>query len=80
MPITTIIYIVLAVLVSVAIAYFQYFFKTKKNPKITVLLFFLRALSLFLRKFPLKKLFTLQLRQALGILLLNRVIMLIQIS
>ncbi len=48
MPVSTLLFIVLSVLVSVALAYFQYFFKTKNNPKITILLFFLRALSLFL--------------------------------
>lgn len=44
----TLIYIVLAILVSVTIAFFQYFYKAKKTPKIHVLLFFLKALSLFL--------------------------------
>ncbi|WP_420553418.1 VWA domain-containing protein [Tenacibaculum aiptasiae] len=44
----TLFYIVLAVLVSVAIAFFQYFYKAKKTPKIHVFLFFLKALSLFL--------------------------------
>ncbi|WP_231891988.1 VWA domain-containing protein [Tenacibaculum ovolyticum] len=44
----TLIYIVLAVLLSVAIAFFQYFYKIKNNPKIHILLFWLKALSLFL--------------------------------
>ncbi|CAM1361674.1 conserved membrane hypothetical protein [Tenacibaculum sediminilitoris] len=45
---TTIIYIVLAVLISVIIAFFQYFYKVKKTPKVHILLFSLKALSLFL--------------------------------
>lgn len=45
---TTLLYIVLAVLLSVAIAFFQYFYKTKNTPKITILLFVLRTLSSFL--------------------------------
>ncbi|WP_271404957.1 VWA domain-containing protein [Tenacibaculum soleae] len=45
---TTIIYIVLAVLFSTAIAFFQYFYKTKGNPKINILLFGLKFVSLFL--------------------------------
>lgn len=44
----TIIYIVLAVLISVAIAFFQYFYKVKSTPKTHILLFALKALSLFL--------------------------------
>ena len=44
----TIIYIVLAVLISVAIAFFQYFYKVKRTPKVHILLFSLKALSLFL--------------------------------
>lgn len=44
----TIIYIVLAVLFSTAIAFFQYFYKTKSNPKINILLFGLKFVSLFL--------------------------------
>lgn len=44
----TFIYILLALLCSVAIAFFQYFFKEKKQPKMVILLFLLRTLSLFL--------------------------------
>ena len=44
----TIIYIVLAVLISVAIAFFQYFYKVNRTPKVHILLFSLKALSLFL--------------------------------
>lgn len=45
---TTVLFIVLVALLSVAIAFFQYFFKVKKSPKIHILLFALKALSLFL--------------------------------
>ena len=48
MQTSTLLFIVLALLVSVAIAFFQYFYKTKKSPKIYVLLFFLKTMSLFL--------------------------------
>lgn len=48
MQTTTLLYIVLAVLLSVATAFFQYFYKTKNNPKINIFLFALRAISLFL--------------------------------
>lgn len=48
MQTTTLLYIVLAVLLSVATAFFQYFYKTKNNPKINIFLFSLRAISLFL--------------------------------
>ena len=44
----TIIYIVLAVLLSVAIAFFQYFYKTIQKSKRNNLLFALKTLSLFL--------------------------------
>lgn len=44
----TIIYIVLAVLLSIAIAFFQYFYKTTRKSKRNNLLFALRTLSLFL--------------------------------
>ncbi|WP_231128429.1 VWA domain-containing protein [Tenacibaculum mesophilum] len=44
----TIIYIVLAVFISVAIAFFQYFYKVNRTPKVHILLFSLKALSLFL--------------------------------
>lgn len=47
MQTTTLFYIVLALLFSVAIAFFQYFYKVKNNPKINILLFALKALSLF---------------------------------
>ncbi len=47
MQTTTLLYIILALLISVAIAFFQYFYKEKKTPKITVLLFALKAFSLF---------------------------------
>ncbi|SEE46392.1 hypothetical protein SAMN04487765_2683 [Tenacibaculum sp. MAR_2010_89] len=45
---TTLIYIVITVLCSLVIAFFQYFFKEKKQPKIVIALFILKALSLFL--------------------------------
>tara|TARA_R110002049_G_scaffold183679_6_gene351660 strand:- start:3749 stop:5776 length:2028 start_codon:yes stop_codon:yes gene_type:complete len=45
---TTILYIVIALLVSVSIAYFQYFFKAKSKAKINILLFTLKTFSLFL--------------------------------
>ncbi|WP_428743072.1 VWA domain-containing protein [Tenacibaculum sp.] len=48
MELTTVIYIVLAVLVSIAIAFFQYFYKVKRTPKVHIMLFALKALSLFL--------------------------------
>ena len=48
MQTTTAIYIVLGLLLSVSVAYFQYFFKVKKKPKIHILLFVLKSLSLFL--------------------------------
>ncbi|WP_232731539.1 VWA domain-containing protein [Tenacibaculum sp. SZ-18] len=41
------IYIILSLLIGVAIAYFQYFFKVQKTGKQTILLFVLRALSVF---------------------------------
>lgn len=41
------IYIILSLLIGVAVAYFQYFFKVKKPGKQTVILFALRALSVF---------------------------------
>ncbi|MCH3885252.1 VWA domain-containing protein [Tenacibaculum aquimarinum] len=47
MQTTTLLYIILALLISVAVAFFQYFYKEKKTPKITVLLFALKAFSLF---------------------------------
>lgn len=47
MPTTILLYIILAALIAVSVAFFQYFFKVKKKPKIHVLLFVLKALSLF---------------------------------
>ena len=44
----TLIYIIVAVLLSIAVAFFQYFYKTKNNSKINSLLFALKALSMFL--------------------------------
>ena len=44
----TLIYIIIAILLSIAIAVFQYFYKTKNNSKINILLFVLKATSLFL--------------------------------
>lgn len=41
------IYIILSLLIGVAVAYFQYFFKVQKTGKQTILLFVLRALSVF---------------------------------
>jgi len=41
-------YIVIALLISLFVAYFQYFYKAKNTAKVTILLFFLKALSLFL--------------------------------
>ena len=48
MQTSTLLYIVLAVLLSVIIAFFQYFYKVKNAPKSNVFLFALRAISLFL--------------------------------
>ncbi len=48
METTTILYIILALLLSISVAFFQYFHKNKDTRKINVLLFFLRTLSLFL--------------------------------
>jgi hypothetical protein len=48
LQITTILYIIIALLLSVAIAFFQYFYKEKKKAKISILLFFLKTISLFL--------------------------------
>tara|TARA_R110002126_G_scaffold112105_1_gene250171 strand:+ start:32515 stop:34542 length:2028 start_codon:yes stop_codon:yes gene_type:complete len=45
---TIILYLILAVFVSLAVAYFQYYYKVKNKLKIHVLLFALKALSLFL--------------------------------
>jgi hypothetical protein len=45
---TTIFYIVIALLLSLSVAFFQYFYKTKSTPKIHILLFFLKTISFFL--------------------------------
>ncbi len=45
---TTLLFIVLSLLASLAIAYFQYYFKTKKVGGVTIYLFSLRTLVLFL--------------------------------
>ena len=44
----TLIYIIIAILLSIAIAFFQYFYKEKNNSKINTLLFALKTTSLFL--------------------------------
>ncbi len=44
----TLLYIIIAVLISVAISFFQYFFKVKKAPKHHILLFVLRTFAVFL--------------------------------
>lgn len=48
METSTLIYLVLAVLLSVAIAFFQYFYKVKRTHKVNILLFALKTLTLFL--------------------------------
>ena len=48
MKTTTVVLIVLAFITSLAIAYFQYYFKAKSIRKVTIYLFILRSLSLFL--------------------------------
>ena len=48
MQTTTIFYIVIALLLSLSVAFFQYFYKTKSTPKIHILLFFLKTISFFL--------------------------------
>ncbi|WP_299621890.1 VWA domain-containing protein [uncultured Tenacibaculum sp.] len=48
MQIETIVYIILALLVSLGVGFFQYFFRVKTTPKITIVLFFLKVLSIFL--------------------------------
>ena len=45
---TTILFIILAVAISLYLAYFQYYFKVKNKVKITPVLFFLKAFSVFL--------------------------------
>lgn len=48
MQTTTLLYIILALLLSVSVAFFQYFYKNKDKRKISILLFALKAFSLFL--------------------------------
>ena len=48
MKTTTVVLVVLAFITSLAIAYFQYYFKAKSIRKVTIYLFILRSLSLFL--------------------------------
>ncbi|SDS04192.1 hypothetical protein SAMN05216503_1791 [Polaribacter sp. KT25b] len=48
MQIATILYTILALLLSLSIAFFQYYYKVKNKPKVTNLLFVLKTLSLFL--------------------------------
>ncbi|WP_299013588.1 VWA domain-containing protein [uncultured Polaribacter sp.] len=48
MQTTTILYIIIALLISVFVAYFQYFYKRKSKPRIHILLFVLKTFSLFL--------------------------------
>lgn len=48
MQTTTILYIILALLISLGISFFQYFYKAKNKAKINILLFFLKTISLFL--------------------------------
>ena len=48
MEITTIIYLILAILFSAAVSWFLYFYKSKEQQKINYLLFALRAISIFL--------------------------------
>lgn len=45
---TSILYIILALFISVLVAYFQYYYKTKNKQKIIPILFILKGLSLFL--------------------------------
>ncbi len=58
MEVRTILSIIIVLLLSISVAFFQYFYKNKDKRKVTILLFFLRVLSLFL----------------LGLLLINPVI------
>ncbi|MGJ8745807.1 VWA domain-containing protein [Polaribacter sp.] len=48
MQTTTILYLILALLLSFSVAFFQYYYKTKNNSKVSILLFVLKSLSLFL--------------------------------
>ena len=48
MQTSLVLYITVALLLSLSVAFFQYFYKIKKKPKITVLLFALKTFSLFL--------------------------------
>ncbi|WP_298777619.1 VWA domain-containing protein [uncultured Polaribacter sp.] len=47
MQTSLILYIILALLLSVSVAFLQYFYKIKKKPKVTILLFALKTFSLF---------------------------------
>ena len=48
METTTLLYIILALLLSISVAFFQYFFKNKDKRKVNILLFALKTFSLFL--------------------------------
>lgn len=48
MKTVTILYCILALLLSLSVAFFQYFYKEKQQTKISMLLFFLKTTSLFL--------------------------------
>lgn len=48
MQTTTIIYIILALLVSIVISYLQYFYNNKSKPKVNILLFSLKSISIFI--------------------------------
>lgn len=48
MQATTIFYIILALLVSIVISYFQYFYKNKSKHKVNILLFSLKSISIFI--------------------------------
>ncbi len=48
MPAITLLYIISSLLISIIIGFFQYFFRIKNPPKINILLFCLRTLSVFL--------------------------------
>ncbi len=48
MQITAVLYIILALLLSFSVAFFQYFYKVKNKVKINFLLFLLKSISLFL--------------------------------
>ena len=48
MQTTTILYLILALLLSLSVAFYQYFYKAKNKQKINILLFSLKAFSIFL--------------------------------